>query len=1156
MKLIKKTFVSLAVFLSLTALTLFGTVLGLAACSDKATLRFETFGGTPIDSVEGEVGRDYRPPQDPVKEGYYFDGWYLTEDLSGERQTLPDKMPKESVTYYAKYCRYPVLTLDADGGALTKSEHLIKPGVPLQDYLKDFEPEKEGLVFGGWESGGTLLADGAVMSEEDLTLKARYKARFSVDVYLQDADSPKQFVRSEELSQSGADWVGETLAPELAVPAHFSLDEGRTAVFSRVLRAGENVLSFYLLREPLAVRYAPDLPVGDVAEQFIETRYGATLTLPAPPSVPEGYRFFGWSKDGSEKDRIAAGGTLTVGEDLVLHGSWGQVRTNGRGEGSLAVGLFESEGKSEAVLTLNGGEHTGVCDRASGLFTAGSFYGRVDAHGMFLLDDSGGYAGYGLLERAERPDKYGSLTLDFKTNSAVFSLGGEERGGTYTYLFDEELGTYTGNYEFSAGGESFLFRLDGEKGTFLREGEEKGTFLRYLGGADDFSEGTLLLDGFGGAVCITDGAAKEGNYRGSGEGEREWEFVSGKTSFRFLLGGRSWGEIVEDGFLVYDANLAGTYRNGRETLSLDGYGLEGVYRSGTTEQRGRFVREGVFVQLFGEEPLRFTLTGTSFAPTGSEAGSYAGTEGTLFLDGAGGATLSGEPAPARRVLPGFGAGQSVSGALSGGYDRREDGDFLFSADTGEKFRFRLGGGGYEVFERALYGVFPWLGGARLELDGYGGGSYVSFDGSRASVFVCYRAEDAIGIDSPDFGTPLYFRVDEDGSLELLQRATAGLYWEIEMGEKTGNALFLDGEGGARRIFPDGAEAGRYSLLGNNEIECLSQSGTYRLLLTEKNGEGCFLVRNRSGVFSGEGTLTLDGYGGGVYDGIVGQYLPTEGGARLFAEGKLYDFALSEDEISSVTVYEGYEGPLGALYLNGTDALLFTAEGERFGGYVAGEVNVFGEVEFVLRGTQYLLYDAAQAGSYRTEAGGTLTLDGCGGGVYRTERAAITGSATISDGILLFVSDSLAPPSVLAFALSGDLLIPLGGEYGEYAGERGTLFLDGRGGGALNGVAGSYEVSDGEIVFTLGAETLRLRTDGAGGYSLYREALARIAGSYESELGTLTVDAYSVVCGGMRLGIVCTADSAAVVRTAEGCFALRFGEGICEISAVTSVFCPR
>lgn len=74
-----------------------------APSAQKFTLAFDTDGGTAIPSVTAAAGEAIEFPEDPVKDGYNFVGWFDSPERTGEPVELPSVMPEGGGTYYAKF---------------------------------------------------------------------------------------------------------------------------------------------------------------------------------------------------------------------------------------------------------------------------------------------------------------------------------------------------------------------------------------------------------------------------------------------------------------------------------------------------------------------------------------------------------------------------------------------------------------------------------------------------------------------------------------------------------------------------------------------------------------------------------------------------------------------------------------------------------------------------------------------------------------------------------------------------------------------------------------------------------------------------------------------------------------------------------------------
>ncbi len=1141
MKTVRRTFVTLFVTAFSVVFALLLTVLVAAACSEKVTLRFETGDGTYLASVEGPSGGAYPKPQDPEKEGFFFDGWYSDASFTGEELSLPDVLPSHSATYYAKYVRCPVLTLETEGGSLAQTEHRIRPGTDLLGYLSDYVPQKDGLVFGGWELDGVLLSDGVKMTEEDMRLSARYKAEYEVAVFLQSADEPDQFIKSEELSYAGADWLGTQFTARTPAVEHFLYDAESSTPSAR-LREGENLFTLCFTREKLTLRYGTRLPDGNTEEGEIGSRYGAHITLPSP-ACPEGYTFFGWA-DGNGTE-YAGGETVTLERSLDLSGGWGKLYPNVRGEGILAVEVGEGE-TLRADFTLGEERVTGQYFPESGAFVAGDYRGRL-ARGGFLPDDSGRYVGSNLAENASG-EQYGVLTLDFGSNTAVYSSAQSEVSGGYVYDYDETAQRYTGDYVFSAGGLSFRFRLGTD--TFLRQGNEKNAYTAYDLGAGAFLSDRLSLDGYGGGVWKRGETALAGSYRGGGK-SGEWEFAPAEGEpFRILLGERVWSDgqdfAREQAFLYFDPALSGEYVSAAGTLTLDGYGLKAVYRAESGEIAGPFTREGNIVTVQAETPLKFTLIGSGFVQTGEENGAYTGAKGTLVLDGAGGAVLRG--------------GNLI---LAEGAYGKDGEDWLFSGE--ESFRFRLSGSGYLVYDEENYGAFESEWGPALQLDGFGGAIYRDMFGGQSELNVVYADETLLLLWGEEMRTAYRTlsltvdraakRVSENPSM------TAGVFPVLSESEEA--LLILDGKNGA--IYAGKEKLyGTYAVSGRNTIGCAFGDRAAAFLIEEKNGVFGCLKSDTAGDFThGESVLSLNGFGSAHYrDGneeFSAPYRMNGSAAEIVRGNELWRFTLGGGEFT-LARYARYAAPDGKselfLQTDGKSAI-YRAEKDYFGMYSAERLFLSAEKEFAYRlyGDEYRVYDRSKEAVYRVGDGETLSLDGCGLGTYAAGETEYSGTVTVTDvGIVVFSSEELPALSGMAgfrFGANGTL-VKLSEEFGLYTpAEGGALFLQGDGAAYYrkNNVwrVGSYQtVGENEFTFDLYGEEFRFRTERTaegGAYSVYNAALAAREGEYETDGGTLRIGGYGVTLGERKFSYVCEGAGGFIAREegTQNYFAFRLGE---------------
>ena len=115
--------------------------------------------------------------ENPTRNGYTFDGWYLTSDFSSDRVyeitlALLANANNATITLYAKWNinSYNVNYVDQDG-EIIKTETLN-----YGSYLNFFTPTKEGQIFDNWYLNGTVF-DFNTPVTSDITLVAMYRLR-------------------------------------------------------------------------------------------------------------------------------------------------------------------------------------------------------------------------------------------------------------------------------------------------------------------------------------------------------------------------------------------------------------------------------------------------------------------------------------------------------------------------------------------------------------------------------------------------------------------------------------------------------------------------------------------------------------------------------------------------------------------------------------------------------------------------------------------------------------------------------------------------------------------------------------------------------------------------------------------------------------------
>ncbi|MDX9691640.1 MAG: InlB B-repeat-containing protein [Acholeplasmataceae bacterium] len=121
---------------------------------NQYTLTFDSYGGTEVSSITQDYGLEVIAPEEPMKEGYTFGGWYITESHD-ETYNFPN-ISRQDITLYAKWdiITYHIF-YDLDGGTNGDNPDtytVASATITLVD------PVKEGYTFEGWLEGSQIVS--------------------------------------------------------------------------------------------------------------------------------------------------------------------------------------------------------------------------------------------------------------------------------------------------------------------------------------------------------------------------------------------------------------------------------------------------------------------------------------------------------------------------------------------------------------------------------------------------------------------------------------------------------------------------------------------------------------------------------------------------------------------------------------------------------------------------------------------------------------------------------------------------------------------------------------------------------------------------------------------------------------------------------------
>lgn len=634
-----------------------------AACGDKTTkydLSFVTNGGDAIASVSVEEGADYTLPT-PTREGYEFDGWYLNAEFTGEKVTSITVTQDSSV--YAKWIRIGTVTLNTDGGTLSTATVTVKAGDSIYEAVKDLVPQKAGLTFGAWFDGNTEITESSVMGDSDITLTARYKVEYTVEVYLQNVEQT-DYVKSAEDTFTGSDYVGAEYQPNVTMPGFTEVNNDNAHTSGTLSEdASANVFSHYFDRNVITLTFNPNYPNGQEGGTVVleNVVYGAPIDVPADFEMT-GYCLVGWSttQDGEavytsnyifdhlynkQEGETAPGSAADFVESATLYGVWerGYADMFGGGDYLYIVG-------NDIYINRSGiffrGEYN--ADNATFIFIGEDnrtrVTGKINDDRTFVYADSSRantsatlfVAGQGLDNSTNIYfDEYNGLTyrVSQEDGPALISDGYYTiEDNLYTVIFDE------GDFA----GQMFTFMLgtvSTNSGTVpafqIRNEEEINMGLLNRALIDDGTvseEGSLItfndsyysitLDGLGIATYRVDTETTNYYYTY----DPETMLLTLRTASMQLAGVMKVstynGRYI---YMPYDENSDLDITVGNTKLTLDGAYIA-TYNDGTTTINGYFVmEESVFGSLAtvysGDTVYKFIITSSTMeVPSEEEDG--------------------------------------------------------------------------------------------------------------------------------------------------------------------------------------------------------------------------------------------------------------------------------------------------------------------------------------------------------------------------------------------------------------------------------------------------------------------------------------------------------------------------------------------------------
>ncbi len=270
------------------------------------TITFDTLGGSDISPITQKYNTVIVKPENPTYEGYTFAGWYDNEACTGNSIILPDTMPADSVTYYAKWTANTItITFDPNGGTVVDKE-----GNPTQNAIEmDLifgttptlpTPTKSGYTFMGWFEEGAEDPLSSIPSAAT-TYYAKWKegtgeASYEIKYYYMDTNGnyPSSAKETYEYLAEDGQVINITDAANSKVKVGHALDDEKNDSFIITAEAGKHhIFNVYIARQEYKI-----VLNADNGSELIELKgyYEAPITAINNPEK-EGYTFKGWENN-------------------------------------------------------------------------------------------------------------------------------------------------------------------------------------------------------------------------------------------------------------------------------------------------------------------------------------------------------------------------------------------------------------------------------------------------------------------------------------------------------------------------------------------------------------------------------------------------------------------------------------------------------------------------------------------------------------------------------------------------------------------------------------------------------------------------------------------------------------------------------------------
>lgn len=218
-----------------------------AASVTTHTVTFKSDSETTYDTSVVKEGNSVVKPENPIKEGYVFDGWYTDANCTNENAYDFNTPVNTDITLYAKWLAKYTVSFDTDGGSTVESQTVVTGNKATKPAVN---PTKKGYNFKGWYKDSTHSNE-FDFENDTITDNTTIYARF---------DEP-ELLSVSEAQQLAKQFVGKNSPDLYKVKGKVSSTSNENQKITIVLKEGSSEFTFYQVEKTETVKVG-DIVVG------------------------------------------------------------------------------------------------------------------------------------------------------------------------------------------------------------------------------------------------------------------------------------------------------------------------------------------------------------------------------------------------------------------------------------------------------------------------------------------------------------------------------------------------------------------------------------------------------------------------------------------------------------------------------------------------------------------------------------------------------------------------------------------------------------------------------------------------------------------------------------------------------------------------------